>query len=97
MSDTDTPRTDAVTECAYHRTDAYTDVSMRQLKLTKLCCQLERELAQAWQDAERYRWLRSHSWLEKGDTPALFFGAGCDQTAPQCADDAIDAAMKEGK
>tara|TARA_R110002126_G_scaffold20793_1_gene76231 strand:+ start:144 stop:344 length:201 start_codon:yes stop_codon:yes gene_type:complete len=48
--------------------------------------QLERELAEARKDAERYRWLRDNSY----STPIRSWLAGDE------LDDNIDAAMKEG-
>lgn len=42
-------------------------------------------------DADRYRWLRSHSWHEPYH---IFFGPGCNQTEPWHLDQAIDNEMK---
>jgi hypothetical protein len=59
---------------------------------------LERELAEARKDAERYRWLRDntcksslyeHCGIEGYDTEVMISG--------EVLDAAIDAAMKEGK
>ena len=47
--------------------------------------------------AERYDWLRLHSWVEPGQSPAIYFGAGCSQTKPEALDAAIDRARSQGE
>lgn len=63
--------------------------------------QLERELAEARRDAERYRWLRDeaiHFVCHDGtDSPWVVLGKSAYECAPTCGgelDAAIDAAMK---
>lgn len=57
---------------------------------------LRAELAECKRDAERYRWLRLHSWVEEDATPAILFSRGCDQQNPEFLDEAIDEA-REGE
>ena len=89
----DTPRTDAESCWLF---EGLSEV------VTADCARgLERELAEAKRDAERYRWLRSRHykggmlgvWRETKDGVAIVDGwlSGAD------LDKAIDAAMKEGK
>ena len=58
-------------------------------KTLKQVSQLERELAEARKDAERYRWLRENNFQEP--TPKGF------RTTLEEIDAAIDEAMKEMK
>ena len=47
-------------------------------------------------DAERYRWLRAHSWLDTSLIESVLnFGPGYGQTKPELLDAAIDAATDE--
>lgn len=50
-------------------------------------------LCTALVDAERYRWMRMHSWVEHDSTNAIFFGPGANQTKPEILDKDIDEAM----
>ena len=54
--------------------------------------QLERELADAQKDAKRYYWLQD--WLESKTSCTLVF---CKAVSRQEYDQAIDAAIQEGK
>ena len=79
------------------RTDAEQDGSETIDEAFNFARQLERELAEARKDAERYRWLRDntcksslyeHCGIEGYDTEVMISG--------EVLDAAIDAAMKEG-
>ena len=49
-------------------------------------------------DAERYRWLRGHSFgIYTGPDTRIHYGAGFNQTKPESLDAAIDAAMEADK
>jgi HEPN domain-containing protein len=87
----DTPRTDAL---IYRKTT----IEMQRHELLDLALALERELAEARKDAERYRWLRDntcksslyeHCGIEGYDTEVMISG--------EVLEAAIDAAMKEGE
>jgi hypothetical protein len=46
-------------------------------------------------DVERYRWLRSHSWIDVSIIKSVLnFGPGFHQTKPEVLDAAIDEAMQ---
>jgi hypothetical protein len=85
---TDTPRTDALVstqpkECGINElADSYN-------KLLDFARRLERELAEAKRDAERYRWLRSRVIYGPIWSPQIIF----DDTL----DAAIDTAMNGGE
>jgi hypothetical protein len=89
VSASDTPRTDAALAATYEETGT---LCATHRHLTELCRQLERELAAAQRDAERYRWLRvKHN---DGDQNWFVYGAG----GLDNLDEDIDAAMaKESK
>ena len=53
---------------------------------------LERQLAEALVDAERYRWLRTANWID-WDAPPLIIHDGLD--LPELLDAAIDAARRK--
>jgi hypothetical protein len=79
----DTPRTDAL-HFGYKD-----DIGMQRHELLDLALALERELAEAKKDAERYRWLRDEAQNTMKQQRAWL--------ASNELDDNIDAAMKEGK
>ena len=111
MSDTDTPRTEQLRRkiMAMRAGKIPQDEALELAVISHL--QLERELAQARQDAERYRWLRDKSWRQPfAPGPlyvALYDGISGDAEKHDLArvwlrygsslDAAIDAAMKEQK
>jgi hypothetical protein len=74
-------------------------IEMEYAKTLKQVSQLERELAEAKKDADRYRWLRDNSynvqigvyeWVERDGRQQRAWLAGNE------LDDVIDAAIKEG-
>jgi len=86
----DTPRTDA------ERTDDYYCSGYVPEEFAR---QLERELAEAKKDAERYRWLRDNSYNVQIGVYELVNRDGRQQRAWLAGnelDDVIDAATKEG-
>jgi hypothetical protein len=89
----DTPRTDALEDrCFEQRTDID--------EIFVHARQLERELAEAKKDAERYRWLRDNSYNVQIGVYEMVERDGRQQRAWLAGnelDDVIDAAMKEGK
>jgi len=83
---------------AVARGQTRTDAVNKAAEWAKECEQLQNQLREAHAeierlkgDAERYRWLRSHSWHEPYH---IFFGPGCNQTEPWHLDQAIDNEMK---
>ena len=87
----DTPRTDVEAE----------ENGLNRVVSADFARQLERELAEARRDAERYRWLRDeaiHFVCHDGtDSPWVVLGKSAYECAPTCGgelDAAIDAAMK---
>jgi len=86
----DTPRTDAEWTDDYYCNGYVSGEFARQL---------ERELAEAKEDADRYRWLRDNSYNVQIGVYELVNRDGRQQRAWLAGnelDDVIDAAMKEG-
>lgn len=66
-------------------------IEMEYAKTLKQVSQLERELAEAKKDAERYRWLRDDERGRSLSVSSLEW-----KNNAELSDAAIDAAMKEG-
>lgn len=48
--------------------------------------------------AERYEWLRRHSWVEQAPaSPAIYFGRGYSQSKPNILDKLLDAQIEQTK
>ena len=85
----DTPRTDFV---AHATGDSEWDRSINRFGRMQSHAQiLERELAEAQKDAERYRWLRDDERGRSLSVSSLEW-----KNNAELSDAAIDAAMKEG-
>ena len=86
----DTPRTDANYVCHYGD-------GLGQWVPREFACDLERELAAAQKDAERYRYLKSVMTVPHAMQSWLKFNNFNPDTPNMGIDESIDAAMKECK
>jgi hypothetical protein len=66
------------------------DVYLRSKQSAELSAPLYLHPSPDVRDAERWRWLRAHSWTRNG---YIEFGPGFTQTTPEILDRAIDTAI----
>lgn len=80
---------DAAEQYVWH----HTNEAFRRLNNARLAY---REAEKLVRDAERYRWLRVHSWVDTASAqPTIEYGNGFNQTAPEVLDNELDAAIAQ--